>query len=85
MDVLELNHLRYVNPTMYIPLLQSPLKRIISLIASEIADLITPTIELIGPVIGVIVIGGVLVVALVIWYEILSIEGHRLERPDPLE
>jgi len=70
---------------MYSPVMQSPLKWAISWLRHAVTDLITPTVELVGPIVIGVVLVGVVVIGALILYKIFSIEGHRLERPDPLE
>ena len=70
---------------MYSPVMQSPVKEAISFLRHAITDVFHNTIDLVVPVVvGVAIVGGLIVIAFVA-YRIMSMQGHRLERPDPLE
>ncbi len=85
MDSLLHLNLRNDYTIMYLPVLESPVKRIVSIIGHWITDVLTPTIQIVGPIVVGVVIVGVVIVAILIIYKILSIQGHQLEKPDPLE
>ena len=64
--------------------MQSPL-RILSTLFHALTDVFRPAVEIVGPaIVAGVVIGVVVLIALAIAYAILSLEGHRIERP-PVE